>query len=102
MKTPIIVTLVALVALVALGSFTPVASAGGPECLQVYPWSELCQGDVGGFLEGMGITPAIRPLPEPNLPHVDCVQVYPWSELCEGDVGAFVAYYVGQFAPILP
>lgn len=43
--------LVLTLALVA-ASIMPVASAR-PECLQVYPWSELCQGDVDGFLCAM-------------------------------------------------
>ena len=45
----ILTTLVAL----AAASVLPVAAAApdGPDCVQVYPWSKLCQGDVGGFIE---------------------------------------------------
>lgn len=56
MRTLVLLTLVGLVA----GAFlTPTAAASpcpadiecGMECLQVYPWSRLCEGDVVGFLE---------------------------------------------------
>lgn len=40
-------TLLVLVVLALLLALVPSASA----CIQVYPWSELCQGDVQGFLE---------------------------------------------------
>lgn len=57
MRTLVLLSLVGL----AAGAFlTPTAAAGSPcpdaldchvDCLQVYPWSRLCEGDVGGFLE---------------------------------------------------
>lgn len=70
---------------------TPGASAG-PQCIEVYPWSDLCHGDVSGFvcdmhvacLDGLQATPP-----------VNCFEVIPWSYLCEGNVQAFVEYYVG-------
>ncbi len=75
----------------------PVASAE-PQCLQVYPWSKLCQGDVGGFLCAMNVCPSAGPAPAPELPHVDCIQVIPWSYLCSGNVRAFVGYYLDMVA----
>lgn len=44
---PIILALASTLALV------PTASAGGPDCVQVYPWSELCDGDVRGFADAI-------------------------------------------------
>ncbi|MEA3202250.1 MAG: hypothetical protein QOE90_3678 [Thermoplasmata archaeon] len=45
--------LVLVFALVAL-AFAPVlvapAAEAGPQCIEVYPWSDLCHGDVSGFL----------------------------------------------------
>ena len=46
------VVLVVTLLLLAAASLVPTASAR-PECLQVYPWSELCEGDVQGFLCAM-------------------------------------------------
>lgn len=86
MRTPILIlTTISLLALAL-----PVASAAPPEpqCLQVYPWSELCQGDVDGFLG------AVLPCDVKDCVQVECLQVYPWSELCGGDVFGFVCYYV--------
>jgi hypothetical protein len=84
--------------------FAPTASAR-PECLQVYPWSKLCEGDVGGFLCAEGLCPASAP---PTLPcepkrcvQLDCIQVIPWSYLCEGNVQAFLGYYLHDVGPIL-
>ena len=42
-----------VLAVLALLALAPSANA----CIQVYPWSELCQGDYQGFLD------AILPLP---------------------------------------
>ncbi|HWH08727.1 MAG TPA: hypothetical protein VNX21_05965 [Candidatus Thermoplasmatota archaeon] len=39
----------AALALLAAATLAPVASA----CIQVYPWSELCRGDVVGFVQGL-------------------------------------------------
>lgn len=47
MKTLIVIGLVLAAALIAVA---PTASAGPvpePECVQVYPWSEVCKGNVG-------------------------------------------------------
>lgn len=42
-------------------ALVPTAAAAEPECIQVYPWSELCQGDVVGFLEAyVGGLPTIE------------------------------------------
>lgn len=84
-----------------------------PECVQVYPWSELCDGDVEGFQEAVVdddvcyqepshaqrcidatslVTGGLRSgLPGPE---VHCIESYPASALCAGDVGAFVCWYV--------
>lgn len=58
MRTLVILSLVGLA---ALAVSTPVASAHPCaadlpchppwDCIQVYPWSRLCEGDVVGFLE---------------------------------------------------
>ena len=85
-------TAISLVALLA-----PTAAAVEPQCLQVYPWSELCEGDVEGFLRAYGIEtvePCLKNCVPPIEPGAECIQVYPWSALCSGDVGAFVCYYV--------
>jgi hypothetical protein len=83
-----------LVSATFLTILVPVASAG-PDCVMVYPWSELCQGDVEGFVDA--VSPCDLDLDcvsttegfpggyEPN-----CLQVYPWSELCQGDVPGFI------------
>lgn len=36
-------------AALALASLAPAANA----CIQMYPWSELCEGDVQGFVEAL-------------------------------------------------
>ncbi len=61
----------------------------GPACPQVYPWSELCQGDAAGFVEAvLEGYPSIDVDVAPD--GLVCAQVYPWSELCQGDVEGFV------------
>lgn len=72
--------------------FAPTASAR-PQCIEVYPWSELCQGDVGGFLCAMNACPTVAS--PTGGPHVDCIQAIPWSYLCSGNLQAFVEYYTG-------
>lgn len=42
-----------LLSLLPALALVPTASAGGPDCVQVYPWSELCDGDVGGFADAI-------------------------------------------------
>ena len=76
-------------ALVLAAAVLPAVATAEPQCLQVYPWSRLCEGDVRGFLEGMGVT-------------VHCIAVDPWWQLCTGNVDGFVAWVVGQAAPLLP
>jgi hypothetical protein len=86
--------------------FAPTASAG-PDCIQVYPWSKLCEGDVGGFLCAEHLCPTYAPpaLPLPcdvkDCVRVDCIQAIPWSYLCSGNVEAFLAYYLHDVTPIV-
>lgn len=46
--------LIALTLVLALVTVVPAVSAtdgpGEPECVQVYPWSQLCKGDVGAVV----------------------------------------------------
>lgn len=89
-----------LIAASLLTVFVPVASAE-PQCLEVYPWSKLCEGDVAGFVDSFGILScelkecvtltSANPLPQP-----DCIQAVPYSYLCSGDVETFLAYYLGD------
>lgn len=100
-----------LVSLTAISLLLVVAPAteARPECLQVYPWSELCQGDLEGFQEAVVDDDVCYQEPShvtrcydltqtvgvrAGLPKPQCLQVYPWSELCEGDVGAFTCYFL--------
>lgn len=48
-----LILLVAAATIVA-ASLVPAASAR-PQCIQVYPWSELCEGDLDGFLCAMRV-----------------------------------------------
>src|SRR5581483_6440062 len=87
--------------------FAPAASAGPVNCLEVYPWSKLCEGDVGGFLCAEHLCPTYAPPAPPTLctvpdcVHVDCIHVVPWSYLCSGNVQGFVDYYLHAIGPVL-
>ena len=97
MRTPVVLLVSA-----ALLSLVPVA-ASEPQCLQVYPWSELCQGDVVGFVNAVSpcdLDECVT-LSPPGGPTLDCIQVVPWSYLCSGNVEAFVEYYTGPIENIL-
>jgi hypothetical protein len=41
--------------LTVVATFAPAHAEARPQCLQVYPWSELCEGDLGGFFGGVCI-----------------------------------------------
>lgn len=86
-------TTMLLATVLSLLTFALPVAAAEPACVEVYPWSELCQGDVQGFLKGMGVEPCLDACARAPPP-VECVQVYPWSELCDGNVVNFVCYWV--------
>ena len=69
MKTLVIATLLA-----AATMFVPAGSAG-PDCLQVYPWSKLCEGEL----------PIV----------VNCIAMSPFWEICNGNVPGAVGWLVG-------
>lgn len=77
--------------------FAPVAAAE-PQCLEVYPWSELCEGDVGGFIGAFGLLDCGKDCISFSTggPSVDCIQAVPYSYLCSGDIDKFLAYYLGD------
>ena len=83
MKIPLLVGALALVVATAV---VPTASAAQP-CPDVYPYSELCQGDVGGFVRGVLCG-------HDYCFHVDCITVDPWYQLCQGNVGGFVGWWL--------
>lgn len=90
----------ALLAASLLTAFAPIAAAE-PQCLEVYPWSKLCEGDVAGFVDGLrilgcNVSECISIESSAGGPSVDCIQAVPYSYLCSGDVDKFVAYYVGS------
>jgi hypothetical protein len=89
-------TIIAAATVLSLLAVALPGAAAEPQCLQVYPWSELCEGDVGGFLEGMGVGTDLPCSGKDCVspPPVECIQAQPWSDLCGGDVVGFVCYYL--------
>ena len=96
-------TLMLVPLLLAATAIVPTAAAG-PDCVQVYPWSELCEGDVVGFVNAVSpcdVDECVTLTSAESWPPVDCIQVVPWSYLCSGNVQAFVEYYTGPLGHIL-
>lgn len=59
-------------------AFVPAGTAA-PDCIQVYPWSRLCEGDL--------------PIA------ANCIAMSPFWELCNGNVPGAVNWVVGQVLP---
>lgn len=76
-------TLATLLLLAVAVPLVPAASASEPNCLQVYPWSEFCNGNAD-----------VKCNPFYCIREPECIQVEPWSRLCGGDVVGFISYYV--------
>lgn len=92
---------VGMALIVPLSEAAPAPVDDEMACIQSYPHSELCEGDVAAFAcyyvacQTLARDPHAYSDAQVQTPGLSCVQVYPWSELCSGDAEGFLCYYAG-------